>query len=998
MGPLFNAEQARKDLEAGQKRQREMMKALNDERRKGELHSVKLAKEIAGAQSKGIDITSVLPKVIKGGPLAAGAAQVPNAAGQGTTRVPNSAPAYNGPTPTNPEAGPSDRKLAAVAPGEAIIPAPAAQSPLFKDTIEMLVQKGREMLGQQPTPSTLGSGGAARAGQQIQNRSQRINAAVDGMESGTTKVERKTETEEERKKRLAAEELARKAAEQAKAPAPTIQGAADAIRRRREALMGLQSGTTGLTHEQMQQRESSGNPKAQNPASTAYGLAQITDPQYEEIVKHYPELAGRDKNDPEIMAASDRVYASQLRAKGIEVNNDTIRKAHVVGAGGLNILLTADPEAQLEQVLPKDFYVTKGVDDPRKNPNLRGKTVAEFLADPDPYTRKQPSRGPLSAPSRRPTAADLKKVDAPGYESQNRIAALQGRIKAAQPYVDGSQGSYAAATAQRDIGQYEAERAKEIDASSGQPLPYVPPVGREATTTTDQPARNSEMARTDAAIAAENFVPNEPFDESKFRIETEKKKPMWEDPKAVEDYLGIGKTPEPENAAFFKSMQEELVNMPVEDQRTALEKGIAQLYGPKGIFNDRDLIKFAVLAAGGLLTGGSVRGSLRYAGMAVMKDSDQRWRDEVQAQTQETANQNIEARQEKRDLAMAERQARAAIATELRQHKLLSERERAQRLRDAEKEAGDAWDNFNKYSATATPAARTAAFELYEQAMKTSDPLARATYMRHATTLLTTDQVHTGGSTPEGKTYRAPDGRRVYGIPSKDGKTVEVLQPTRDASGKVVGQESVQVPVSSLRPEADVQKERQTLITRVEKEVGGVLESNVYADPTGNKATKDSSMIKAEATALAHFVVPLMEELGGDDPELAAHSISRAITSLTQQGAWRERGGMGQDAVRRMVFGQLVFDSRKGSQALYSADGKPPVPKYLLSYGAQLEKYRDLYTARGQMPPNAGQMAKKLEEMYIKLPEAQKRKLEAEASSEKTTGFLIWMSKNPSID
>ncbi len=60
------------------------------------------------------------------------------------------------------------------------------------------------------------------------------------------------------------------------------------------------------------------------------------------------------------------------------------------------------------------------------------------------------------------------------------------------------------------------------------------------------------------------------------------------------------------------------------ERKSFLESAISELWGPTGLFDKKDLARFAVIAAGGLLTGGSVGGSFRYAGLDTLRASDAR--------------------------------------------------------------------------------------------------------------------------------------------------------------------------------------------------------------------------------------------------------------------------------------------------------------------------------------------------------------------------------------
>lgn len=62
-----------------------------------------------------------------------------------------------------------------------------------------------------------------------------------------------------------------------------------------------------------------------------------------------------------------------------------------------------------------------------------------------------------------------------------------------------------------------------------------------------------------------------------------------------------------------------------EDPKGWLANALTGIFGGKdSLFTDKELIKFAILAAGGLLTGGSLGGSLKYAGLYALQSADKR--------------------------------------------------------------------------------------------------------------------------------------------------------------------------------------------------------------------------------------------------------------------------------------------------------------------------------------------------------------------------------------
>jgi hypothetical protein len=68
-----------------------------------------------------------------------------------------------------------------------------------------------------------------------------------------------------------------------------------------------------------------------------------------------------------------------------------------------------------------------------------------------------------------------------------------------------------------------------------------------------------------------------------------------------------------------------------------LAKRLADIWGPTGLFREDDLGRFALVAAGGMLFGGSPLGSLRYAAMDTMKVADERRGTEGQTTRQKAA-------------------------------------------------------------------------------------------------------------------------------------------------------------------------------------------------------------------------------------------------------------------------------------------------------------------------------------------------------------------------
>jgi len=147
MGPLSVKMKIQED-QAVIKEQREVLKMLNDEERKKQLHKMKIAKELAKARSEELPIDQALKQV--GSPVPPLGSGMAEQAKQHIMSRPavlqseeDRAMGYsNG----SPRVHPSDTVPAMLTPGEAVIPAPAAQHPANKPVIKKMVEQGRATL------------------------------------------------------------------------------------------------------------------------------------------------------------------------------------------------------------------------------------------------------------------------------------------------------------------------------------------------------------------------------------------------------------------------------------------------------------------------------------------------------------------------------------------------------------------------------------------------------------------------------------------------------------------------------------------------------------------------------------------------------------------------------------------------------------------------------------------------------------------------------------
>lgn len=123
-------------------------------------------------------------------------------------------------------------------------------------------------------------------------------------------------------------------------------------------------------------KESGGNPNAQNAGSSAGGLGQFTDGTWQMMMRQHPELGltpnGRTDPDQALraMGAFTEDNANTLRQNGIEPTSGNKYAAHFLGAGGAIRVLRQSDDTPLDAVVSADKIAA--------NPHLRGMTVGQF--------------------------------------------------------------------------------------------------------------------------------------------------------------------------------------------------------------------------------------------------------------------------------------------------------------------------------------------------------------------------------------------------------------------------------------------------------------------------------------------------------------------------------------------------------------------------------------------------------------------------------------------
>jgi len=120
------------------------------------------------------------------------------------------------------------------------------------------------------------------------------------------------------------------------------------------------------------ERESSLDPTAKNRLSSAYGLFQIIDPtwkQYGGTKENRGNVMDNIRIGIDIIADNEKTYIKKF---GRAPSPAELYSMHFLGSTGGPRVLNADPAAPLASVVSPKVI--------KQNPDLKGKTVGEFIA------------------------------------------------------------------------------------------------------------------------------------------------------------------------------------------------------------------------------------------------------------------------------------------------------------------------------------------------------------------------------------------------------------------------------------------------------------------------------------------------------------------------------------------------------------------------------------------------------------------------------------------
>jgi hypothetical protein len=464
--------------------------------------------------------------------------------------------------------------------------------------------------------------------------------------------------------------------------------------------------TRSLTDTQVIQRESSNDPLAKNKDSSAFGLYQMTDAAREDAIVVNPKLAGMDYKDPAVQEQYRDAYKESIRrqliSKGVapdSIDDNMINQAWVVGPTGYDNVRRSQPNAPLGYSLSKSAIDT--------NPNLQNKTALDYLSSTDPYSRvdtKVNEKVPVSGPSVSMPMEEIPRLgtdqsiyDAlkqlnlplPGQASneklipdplavnngqtvdqalsQLRLIAHDGGPAIINP--DGTTSTEVSITvtdpslnngAPTNIPSLWNGKIVDENTAIANALKAGADKYKSYNSVEEAVAAAKERSDNGGAYAGSQVpppvtdpglhaeVPNGQIDVDSKEVDagiTSAVKKLSPEDQNRFSLLGQASRA---NLPLIKSLQESLkdINKPVqekEDLPTTFWEGLSKGFGE--MFTSAEFIRFGLLLAGGLISGGSIGGSLKYAGIYAMQSAEKRLASEKAAKAK--AQQAEQERKEK---------------------------------------------------------------------------------------------------------------------------------------------------------------------------------------------------------------------------------------------------------------------------------------------------------------------------------------------------------------
>ena len=370
------------------------------------------------------------------------------------------------------------------------------------------------------------------------------------------------------------------------------------------------------------------------------------------------------------------------------------------------------------------------------------------------------------------------------------------------------------------------------------------------------------------------------------------------------------------------------------DPKGWLANALSGIFGGEdSIFSDKELIKFAILAAGGLLTGGSLAGSLKYAGLYALQSAD------------------------KREAARAASSAEAAKDS----------RERYQQLRTGVLKDMD----------SLTPESKSKVTDILNKASASSNPAERIALMESALSVMQKVDKESKPSTPT-QGYMYSNGKQI-GVTFRYNNGVPEIQTSPGNWIKATG-----IVESRTDYNADVKSFQEDIASKVQPVLKEKFGKDYDAASHAKKLAVDISLIRSEMPGMQRQQFVKAAEMA----IMAAteEAISNNDKGLSEEGLRKAFYGNAIMQQRKSNADMYSFKDENGKI-------KPVGAKYQSLIG---EKYMQrVENTRADNPNyNLGNASDDFEKDYKKLPPETKKKYEAMAKDPKSMAspFVLWLA------
>jgi len=423
----------------------------------------------------------------------------------------------------------------------------------------------------------------------------------------------------------------------------------------------------------------------------------------------------------------------------------------------------------------------------------------------------------------------------------------------------------------------------------------------------------------------------------------------------------------PQVLSQMNILAEEAKNNPNADQGW-LAKRLSEVWGPTGLIREEDLGRFALVAAGGMLFGGSPLGSLRFAAQDTMKVAEGRRLTEAQIKQQE-ATQGKATRESQRRDVINRTQAQED------QYKVLQgqimdpvRRSAAEDLYEKAREAGNKGD-WQLKEAYLDQANRTLAGTMGDQKMQAL--IAKAE----------------GKSTkPEGRDqYRDREGGLMWGEWRGDQffRRDERTGAWEPHAGEVM---------------------KATEYDKAKKDTEGAIQSGVedalqnFKARTGDK-NFSSEALKSKADAIRDRILLTTQQEGMNiirNPKVAGDITRNTVQSILESGKRLE--DLGPDYVNQVMNSQIIaytapsrldeFFKVVDTNSTKKGAKKPVSSEAYVAFGEAMAEAKE--QSGGKVSDD--QIYKKMAESYDKLTPKEKARLaeDRRALTQGWSPFIIW--------